>query len=84
MEEESLIIEDDLSFEVHRAPDGVFELSGGAIDKLIDAVNFDSEDSLNYFHRMLRRMGAIDQLRAKGAKEGSTVRIYEMEFDFVE
>ncbi|MBQ1281983.1 MAG: GTPase ObgE [Oscillospiraceae bacterium] len=84
MEEETLVIEESDSFEVHRAPDGVFELSGTAIDKLLDAVNFESEDSLNYFHRMLRRMGAIDELRAKGAKEGSTVRIYEMEFDFVE
>ena len=80
----TLVIEESDSFEVHRAPDGVFELSGTAIDKLLDAVNFESEDSLNYFHRMLRRMGAIDELRAKGAKEGSTVRIYEMEFDFVE
>ena len=32
----------------------------------------------------LRREGVIDALRAAGAGEGSTVRIGEMEFDFVE
>lgn len=83
-EEETPVFEEDETFDVFCAPDGAFELSGHAIDKLIDAINFDSEDSLNYFHRMLRRMGVIDALREKGAKEGSTVRISEMEFDFVE
>lgn len=84
MEEETTMQEDTSSFTVSKASDGVFELEGPAIEHLIDAVNFDSEDSLNYFHRMLRRMGAIDRLVALGAKEGSTVRIEDMEFDFVE
>ena len=43
-----------------------------------------NEESLNYFHRTLRRMGVIDALREAGAGEGSTVCIGEMEFDFVE
>ena len=41
----------------------------------IDSVNFEDEESLNWFHRTLRD---------KGAQEGSTIAIGDMEFDFVE
>jgi len=59
-------------------------VTGAAMERLVDSVNFDSEDSINFFHRSLRRLGVIDALREKGAKEGDTVVIGEMEFDFVE
>ena len=70
-------------FEIVRR-DGAYELSGASIDHLIASVNFGNEESLNYFHRTLRRMGVIDALREAGASEGDTVRIDDMEFDFVE
>ena len=62
----------------------MYFVSGRAMDRLIASVNFDNEDSLNYFHRSLRRLGVIDALREKGAEEGDTVVVGEMEFDFVE
>ena len=62
----------------------VFVVSGSAVRQLIDSVNFSDEESLNWFHRTLRRAGIIDALRQAGAQEGSTVRIDDMEFDFVE
>ena len=74
---------EDNSFEIERSK-GVFYLSGAAVDRLIASVNFGNEESLNYFHRSLRRMGVIDALREAGAQEGDTVCIDEMEFDFVE
>ena len=61
-----------------------YEVSGPGMERLIDSVNFDDTESLNWFHRTLRRLGVIDALREAGAGEGSTVRIAEMEFDFVE
>ena len=64
--------------------DDAYALSGPAIRRLIESVNFSDEDSLNYFHRSLRAMGAIDALRQAGAKEGDTVVIDDMAFDFVE
>ncbi len=63
---------------------GAYVVAGPAMDRLIESVNFDNEESLNYFHRTLRRMGVIDALREHGAKEGESVVIGEMEFDFVE
>ena len=62
----------------------VFEVAGPAMQRLIDIVNFEDEESQNWFHRTLRRWGVIDALRKAGAGEGSVVRIGDMEFDFVE
>jgi len=64
--------------------DHVFVVTGRGMERLIDSVNFDDLESMNWFHRTLRRKGVIDRLRQAGASEGATVRIAEMEFDFVE
>lgn len=61
-----------------------YEVTGAGMERLIESVNFDDTESLNWFHRTLRRLGVIDALREAGAGEGATVRIAEMEFDFVE
>ena len=69
------------TFEIVR--DGaVFEVVGSSMQRLIDSVNF--EESMSWFHRTLRKWGVIDALRKAGAQEGDTVRIIDMEFDFVE
>lgn len=70
-------------FEIHREGN-VYIVEGPSMERLIDSVNFDDEDSLTWFHRTLRRWGVIDALRKKGAGEGDTVSIMDMEFDFVE
>ena len=75
--------EDYDAFEI-RLEQGVFIVSGPGMERLIESVNFDDQESLNWFHRTLRRLGVIDSLREAGAGEGSTVRIGEMEFDFIE
>ena len=67
-----------------RNENGVYVLSGPSMQHLVDSVNFGDEDSLNWFHRTLRRWGVIDQLREAGAGEGDTVRLGDMEFEFVE
>ena len=84
--EEALGDIDDLNGEPFtvEAENGVYFVSGREMDRLMESVNFDNEESLNYFHRSLRRLGVIDALREAGAKEGDSVVIGEMEFDFVE
>ena len=81
-EEEPSII--DMSFTVTQQKGGVFVVEGPAIQRLIDSVNFEDEESMNWFHRQLRDRGIIDELRKKGAKEGSPVQLGDMEFDFIE
>ena len=78
-EEESDLYSFEVTFE-----EGVYVVSGRGMERLIDSVNFSDHESLNWFHRSLRRLGVIDRLREAGATEGSAVRIGDMEFDFVE
>lgn len=70
-------------FEITREGD-VFTVTGPLVERLFGSVNFDDDESMGYFERTLRRMGVIDALREKGASEGSTVRMNETEFDFIE
>lgn len=62
----------------------VFVVDGSSMKQLMGSVNFEDEQSLQYFHRTLRARGVIDALRAAGAKEGNTVFVCGMEFDFVD
>lgn len=62
----------------------IYVVSGPAMERMVDSVNFDDEESIGWFHRTLRRLGVIDALRKEGAGEGDTVAIDEMEFDFVD
>ena len=83
-EEEEPEPEEDLdSFEV-TYEDGVYIVTGKGMERLVDSVNFNDQESLSWFHRSLKRLGVIDRLREAGAEEGSAVQIGEMEFDFVE
>ena len=61
-----------------------YEVLGPGMERLIESVNFDDNESMNWFHKMLRKLGVIDALREAGAGEGATVRIADMEFDFIE
>ena len=70
-------------FEVSREGN-VFVVSGFAAEQLIESVNFEDRESLNWFHRTMRKSGIIDELRRQGAQEGSVVRMADMEFDFIE
>ena len=80
--EESHVLPDD-GFTIRREND-TFYVEGAAMQRFVDSVNFDDEESLNWFHRTLRDRGIIQALRDKGAGEGSTVSIGDMEFDFIE
>ena len=45
---------------------------------------FHDEESLRRFQNILRRNGIDEALRNRGIKDGDTVRIREMEFEFSE
>ncbi len=61
----------------------VYEISGNFVDKLIASVNFGDDESVNYFHRAIKRRGIIDELEKMGIKDGDTVKFGDIEFDFV-
>ncbi|MEG2481285.1 MAG: Obg family GTPase CgtA, partial [Clostridia bacterium] len=73
----------DSGFTIRREND-TFIVEGAAMQRFINSVNFDDEESMSWFHRTLREHGIIDELRKRGAEEGSTICIGDMEFDFIE
>ncbi|MBP3359288.1 MAG: GTPase ObgE [Clostridia bacterium] len=73
----------DKGFEISRSDDGAFVISGSWIEAVGGSVNFSDRESLQYFQRALVRKGVIDELVEKGIQEGQTVRIGDLEFDFV-
>lgn len=64
--------------------DGVYCVLGDWIHVVLESTNFDDPESLAYFQRTLRKNGVIDALEKAGCKEGDPVRIYDLEFDFIE
>lgn len=72
------------SIEITRHDDGSFELSGGRIDSLIRGVVLTDQLSFAYFQATLKEMGVIDMLRERGMKEGDTVRIKDISFEYME
>jgi GTP-binding protein len=63
---------------------GVYEVTGGYIDNLIRSVVLSDYESNAFFQRRLKEDGILDKLREKGAKEGDTVRIGNIEFEFID
>ena len=51
---------------------------------VMDGVNPEDYESLQYFERVLRSSGIIEALKNAGISEGDTVSVYDMEFDYVE
>ena len=70
-------------FEI-KEEDGVFVVSGGTVDYMLDTTDPDDEISMRRFQQLLVKEGIVEALRKKGAAEGSTIRLGEWEFDFVE
>ena len=53
------------------------------LDDVMNRVDPDDYESLQYFERIIRECGIIDALEDAGVCEGDTVNILDIEFDFV-
>ena len=72
------------SFEIERDEDGAFVVFGPFVDLLARNVVLDDYDSLAYMQKALRDRGVIKELRKLGAKDGDTVVMGDVEFDFID
>lgn len=70
------------AFRVDRERDGAFVVSGQRVERLAAMTNFDSDESLAHFERVLAKIGVEKRLRELGAVEGDTVRIGPYEFTY--
>lgn len=72
----------DLDYEIF-IDGGVYFVVGSLVDMLCRNVVLSDPDSMAYFQKILREKGVIAKLCELGIKEGDTVSIGEVEFDFV-
>lgn len=59
-------------------------VEGPRIEKMLGYTNLESEKGFAFFQRFLRENGILDELRELGVKEGDTVRLYGLSFDYYE
>ncbi|MBN1891425.1 MAG: GTPase ObgE [Clostridiales bacterium] len=64
--------------------DDVYVVEGDLIQSLAGSINFEDPESLSYFQRMIRKKGIVDALKEAGIQEGDTVRMYDIEFEYID
>ena len=75
--------DDSLAFEIYRDENGAFVVVGGLVDMLCRNVVLNKPESMQYFQKVLRLRGVVKKLEEMGCKEGDTVSIGDVEFDFI-
>ena len=61
---------------------GVYHVKAERLINVINSINFGDHESMAYFQKVLRNSGVIAALEAKGIKDGDTVNLYDVEFDY--
>ncbi len=75
-------LEHDHGFEVIRENDD-FYIEAEWLKKVADSINYNDYESMNYFQKVLRNAGIFAELERRCIKDGDTVHVYGMEFDYV-
>ena len=83
IEEYNFDQKDTTSLEIE-VDNGEFYVTGGYIDNLIRGIVLSDYESNAFFQKRLKEDGVLDKLREKGAKDGDTVHIGNIEFEFVD
>lgn len=63
--------------------DGIFYVDAPFLEPVLQTIQMDNYESLQYFQRVLRHRGIIKQLEKMGIQEGQTVDIGGLQFDFI-
>lgn len=57
-------------------------VEGDWLERLVASVNFSDYESRMYFDRCLRTAGIFERMEALGVKDGDTVSLYDIEFEY--
>ena len=60
----------------------VYVVEGPRIEQMLGYTNIDSEKGFEFFQKFLKTNGILDELEALGIKDGDTVRMYGLQFDY--
>ena len=64
--------------------DGVFKVTGKAIQRLMGRINIEDNESIYYLQKSLKNMGVDDKLKEMGVCEGDTVILDDWELEWRE
>lgn len=67
-----------------RKENNLYIAEGYFLERLVDSTNFQDYESLKHFQKVLKDKKVIERLEELGAKEGDTVSVCGVEFDFIE
>ena len=59
-----------------------YVIEGPRIEKMLGYTNLESEKGFKFFQNFLKETGILDQLEELGIKEGDSVRMYGLGFDY--
>ena len=59
-----------------------YVIEGPRIEKMLGYTNLESEKGFSFFQNFLKDNGMLEQLEALGIKDGDTVRMYGLSFDY--
>ena len=62
--------------------DGTWLVEGEWLRRLMADINFSDYESRMYFDKVLRQSGLFDRLEEMGIRDGDTVSMYDLEFDY--
>ncbi len=74
---------EDTKWEIVKIEDE-YEIVGPAIDKLLSRVNFEDNESMQYFQRMLYKMGIENKLKQMNLPEDTIIKVGTWEFEYFE
>lgn len=75
---------DDLPYTVELSEEDphVFIVEGPKIEKMLGYTNLESEKGFRFFQNFLKDTGILKELEERGIKDGDTVKMYGLQFDY--
>ena len=75
---------ENLPFTVEKSEEeaDTFIVEGPRIEKMLGYTNLESEKGFQLFQNFLKENGILEQLEALGVKDGDTIRMYGLQFDY--
>ena len=64
--------------------DDMWIVEGPWLQRLVATINFSDYESRMYFDRILREAGVFDRMEAMGVKDGDTISMYDLMFEYKE
>ena len=74
-------LKDEEEFSITRK-DGIWNVEGPAIERLIRRVNLEDNESMYYFQKNLDKLGVSTKLKEQGVKDGDTVNVAGWELEW--